>query len=273
MPVVLARLGDEQDDASFAAAVRLPAPTLFELDRCEAEQLGGTTMARAYMRRSGGRVVLREDGVLVPAGVAGAEYWFVHRVEGRPVLAFASEAEVVRSYARSADGSWHALSPAPPDMLTPMTDADAGLPNFDYSATEAAVAARVSATPRAFEYVRVGHDRRRMMLLADGRIGEGRDGCEQNWCVRDTGAGHELLVAANDRITCVLREDSAGTWRGRWVVHERMPVELIPLAEPAAGPAEARATMTSSASSRCAGAAITRSCCGSPLISIRRCVT
>ena len=37
-----------------------------------------------------------------------------------------------------------------------------------------------------------------------------------------------LAIAGEEGITCKLNQHDDGTWRGRWLVYERMPVELIP---------------------------------------------
>jgi hypothetical protein len=38
-----------------------------------------------------------------------------------------------------------------------------------------------------------------------------------------------LTLGRLDRPTCHLKRDSDGVWRGAWLEHERMPIELIPL--------------------------------------------
>ena len=79
---------------------------------------------------------------------------------------------------------------------------------------------------RRFEYVRVGYDRRQLVLDRKGLIGEGGADCEGFWWISDP----ELVIAGDDlSVTCRLREDGDGVWRGRWVAFEQMPVELIPL--------------------------------------------
>jgi hypothetical protein len=38
-----------------------------------------------------------------------------------------------------------------------------------------------------------------------------------------------MTISRMDRPTCHLVRQSDAVWRGRWLEHERMPVELIPL--------------------------------------------
>ncbi len=85
--------------------------------------------------------------------------------------------------------------------------------------------------PRRYRYVRVGYDERDLVLLPGGVIGQGGDRCEQHWVLERGPRGQmELLLAGVGQITCRLTECGDGVWRGRWCAHERMPVELRPLA-------------------------------------------
>ncbi|HEY8211349.1 MAG TPA: class I SAM-dependent methyltransferase [Myxococcaceae bacterium] len=94
---------------------------------------------------------------------------------------------------------------------------------------EAAAAARFDR-PRRFRYVRVGLDERVLELLPSGAVGLGNDRCEQRWMVERSPEGKmELLLAGEGQITCRLAGCGDGVWRGRWCIHERMPVELAPL--------------------------------------------
>ncbi|HAM45040.1 MAG TPA: hypothetical protein DCM67_08490, partial [Propionibacteriaceae bacterium] len=40
-----------------------------------------------------------------------------------------------------------------------------------------------------------------------------------------------LLIAGDEGITCRLQQQAEGTWRGSWLIYERMPVELIAVPE------------------------------------------
>lgn len=58
-------------------------------------------------------------------------------------------------------------------------------------------------------------------------IGDGAAGCERTWRVVDTPVGESLIVYGdNGGDTCHLVLDAEGRYRGRWLNHERMPVEL-----------------------------------------------
>lgn len=79
-----------------------------------------------------------------------------------------------------------------------------------------------------FLYHRVGFDRRPMTFLENGLIGEGSAGCEAFWNLKDGPEGVPILEIRSDSdITCRLQQDQDSVWRGRWLVHEQMPIELI----------------------------------------------
>jgi len=78
-------------------------------------------------------------------------------------------------------------------------------------------------------YRRVGYDERPMILKPDGTIGLGSADCEQWWSVIVVD-GKERLTISGSRSTCHLFL-CEGMWCGRWIYHEQMPVELIPLCE------------------------------------------
>jgi hypothetical protein len=80
-----------------------------------------------------------------------------------------------------------------------------------------------------FEYWRVGADVRVIELLPDGSI-RGAGALEQRWRLIARGHTPILLIAGEDGDTCWLTRRDDGVWRGRWLRHERMPVELAPLA-------------------------------------------
>ena len=105
------------------------------------------------------------------------------------------------------------------------------------SANERAAAERL--TGARWEYVRVGHDRRAMTFLPDGRIGEGAAGCEVYWDVRAESSGKarpgrlRLEVFAAEWRTFTVWKDGRGGWAGRWERFEGMPVKLLPASLPA----------------------------------------
>ena len=80
-----------------------------------------------------------------------------------------------------------------------------------------------------FDYHRVGHDRRPMGFLPDGTIGLGADGQEVFWDLRKEEKEMYLEIFSENDITCRLKMDEKGVWRGRWINFEKMPVELSPV--------------------------------------------
>lgn len=78
---------------------------------------------------------------------------------------------------------------------------------------------------RRFRYVRVGYDERLIELLPDHRIGRGLGHLERDWYVNAQG---ELVLVGEATVTCRLSLNPDGTWHGRWLHHERMPIALIP---------------------------------------------
>ena len=92
-----------------------------------------------------------------------------------------------------------------------------------------------ASIPGRYTYKRVGHDERSMDLLPDGTIGDGAAGCEQAWKIEETPVGRVLtIVGDGGRPTCQLRPRHDGVLCGRWLRHERMPIELVRQDEAAA---------------------------------------
>lgn len=75
-------------------------------------------------------------------------------------------------------------------------------------------------------YRRMGHDERRLELLANGNIVAGGADCERQW--RLTGDALRIYGDALSE-TCRLKRGPDGIYRGRWHHHEQMPIELIPI--------------------------------------------
>ncbi len=88
-------------------------------------------------------------------------------------------------------------------------------------------------TSTRFVYQRCGYDSRLMSFLDTHRIGEGRGGCELSWSLEDG----LLLLSGWYGLTCRLAAFPDGTWRGRWLLGEQMPILLSPLGHAFAGPA------------------------------------
>lgn len=97
----------------------------------------------------------------------------------------------------------------------------------------------VPDVPGRYIYRRVNHDERPMELLPDGKIGEGSAGCELSWKIERTPSGAVLTIYGHHGgATCHLSAHQDGVWRGRWLAHERMPIELIPETTATHQPAE-----------------------------------
>lgn len=97
-----------------------------------------------------------------------------------------------------------------------------------FSAVERAVYDAVVAS-RLFEYKRVGCDERKLELLPDFRIGQGAGMMESGWSVEEDKDGKPVLLILNDGgPTCILSQTEDDVWRGRWLVYDRMPIELRP---------------------------------------------
>lgn len=77
-----------------------------------------------------------------------------------------------------------------------------------------------------FEYERVGYEKRPMKFLCNGRIGKGGGGCELFWDVKCEEGQSFLDIYSGCALTCRLKRDQDGNWRGRWSHFERMPVVL-----------------------------------------------
>ena len=50
----------------------------------------------------------------------------------------------------------------------------------------------------------------------------------KRWDVNEDAGKMLLTISSNQRPTCHLERGADGVWRGRWLEHERMPIELIP---------------------------------------------
>jgi hypothetical protein len=77
-------------------------------------------------------------------------------------------------------------------------------------------------------YCRIGYDQRLLEFIPGGQIGHGKARCEQTWGIEQGESSAVLVIGGDGEETCRLHLDPDGIWRGRWLQHERMPVELIP---------------------------------------------
>jgi hypothetical protein len=99
----------------------------------------------------------------------------------------------------------------------------------DFSSRSALVRAGVQRIISCvFDYHRVGYDRRPMTFYENGVIDQGAAGCEVFWDLNETDEGIVLEILSGSETTCRLKEDQDGVWRGKWLRHEQMPIELSP---------------------------------------------
>ena len=98
-----------------------------------------------------------------------------------------------------------------------------------FAETETVRGCRQRIVNGRYEYRRVGHDSRAMTFAQDGRIGEGAAGCERRWELSEDRGGLTLWIAGGRQPICGLTQDADGVWKGRWMRHEQMPIELRPV--------------------------------------------
>lgn len=87
----------------------------------------------------------------------------------------------------------------------------------------------MAAATGMYWYHRVGHDLRLLDLQTNGTIGAGAAGREKTWSVRRIDGIPRLTLYGDRGPTCHLVADDNGVWRGNWLDHERMPIELSPV--------------------------------------------
>ena len=140
------------------------------------------------------------------------------RLDGsnRRVFGFHYEEEC-RAFLAELRAQWHCL-PAGVRRWNPARKTEA----------ERAAAQRLCAGP--WRYRRHGHDDRPLAFLPCGGIGEGTDERERLWDVRAVGGRIFVEIFAHHEKTLAAELTPEGVWRGRWVVYEQMPVELVPCA-------------------------------------------
>lgn len=89
----------------------------------------------------------------------------------------------------------------------------------------AGLARRITARPH--RYHRVGFDSRLLSFRRNGTIGQGAADNEIYWDLYLHENQPLLEIASLTRPTCLLTEE-ASVWKGEWLIHEQMPIELIP---------------------------------------------
>jgi hypothetical protein len=92
-------------------------------------------------------------------------------------------------------------------------------------ATDADRPAVAAMDGRRFEYHRVGYDHRPLVFRGDGTFAAGDASRERYWAIRD----ERLLICGDDgHLTMNLERKPDGSWQGRWLVYEKMPIVLEP---------------------------------------------
>lgn len=86
---------------------------------------------------------------------------------------------------------------------------------------------------RHYVYVRIGHDARPMELLSNLDIGRGSASLERSWAVKVSADSNvKLLLEGEHGVIGELTSASDGTFVGRWIKRERMPILLCPIQAP-----------------------------------------
>jgi hypothetical protein len=134
-------------------------------------------------------------------------------VDANPRIGGFREEERCLGYLRELEASWN----GEPARLAPDSPR-AGRLHDEVVATE------------RYVYERVGFERRIVRLRADQGI-DGAGGLESSWFVRTAGDGEpELCIAGLSTLTLTARPLGHGVLGGAWLIHERMPINLTPLA-------------------------------------------
>src|SRR6185295_17181569 len=82
---------------------------------------------------------------------------------------------------------------------------------------------------RDYAYVRVGHDRRRIELLEDRRVGLGAAENEKVWAIKSKNGKPILQIAGDSGTIAEFEPAGDGAFSGWWTQFERMPVYLVPI--------------------------------------------
>lgn len=83
-----------------------------------------------------------------------------------------------------------------------------------------------------YDYNRVGHDRRKIELLPNGKIGAGSGDCEYQWFARMEKGVPVIAISGKVGVICDCQKGTDGKFHGRWTQFERMPIELTALGNP-----------------------------------------
>ena len=235
---LLSRLGMEPFFDSYQIAWELGQPQQTSLslrrsagldrspvERSAAERIEAVIRFRYWRSDEGERLLeLLPGGRILSGRKDREELWQVDRRQDSEVqLSILAGGEVTARLALAEGGRWRGRCRVDSRVRLEM------IPLGEAGQRERAAAREIIKQLR-FRYLRVGHGQRVLELLPNGRVGLGRAGCEQVWFVQEQIDRSMVLVLAGGRqVTCRLaREDVDGPWRGRWLIHEKMPIELHP---------------------------------------------
>ncbi len=84
------------------------------------------------------------------------------------------------------------------------------------------------ARQRFYVYTRVGYDSRTIELCPDGKIEAGAGAVEHQWRVIGTPEQPRLGMFQGGLLLADLAVKGNGAFEGRWVIHEQMPITLVP---------------------------------------------
>jgi len=154
--------------------------------------------------------------------------WFIEERDNQIHLVIAGNGMSTFSARRSEQGIWYGtwlIGEHMPIELIPARQ-------FQAQQTEPASvdSRRKELLQTRFIYIRVNHDKRLIELREDGTIGAGSGPCERRWeLVESRNQRPHILMHGDRGMTCQLVENEDGVWRGKWLVGERMAVNLVPI--------------------------------------------
>jgi hypothetical protein len=192
----------------FEGRLRLEFSPQWTINEMETSKLRGRTLQIDYgLRRVG--IQLRPDGTVGPFGSQlGGHYWCVLNGKVSPILAIASETEVVRTYTMVGADHW-------------LTTEEARCENHDIAEFSSRL-----LSARWFHYSKGEHERA-IELLPGGQIGVGASPEEQFWYVLEDSGEPILMMGADLRETCRLKwRHDLGSWEGRSLIRNQCRVML-----------------------------------------------
>ena len=174
-------------------------------------------------------LTFQSEGIVGEGAGDMERFWGINRLDGQLVLTLVGERPTCH-LRRTAEGVWKGAwlhSEKMPIELIESEPKEAGA----VAVLSESVSDRTSLadllTRTSWLYRRVGYDERPMILEPDGRIRVGSASMERIWSL-DFKARNVRLVISGEEPTCLLEQGKDGVWKGRWLNHEQMPVELIP---------------------------------------------